>query len=92
VIESWNLYLYVYVYKCSCRQYYVPKMIFNIIFKIKHKLYIASGPACPQGKILGVHLFLKGPSVVQLFKTIFYTVLQHGSYLETTFGFQFTKI
>jgi hypothetical protein len=51
------MYLYSYVYKCSCRQCYVYLRhdFYNIIFKIKHKLYIAPGLA-PQGKILGARL------------------------------------
>jgi hypothetical protein len=35
---------------------YLQHDFYNIIFKIKHKLYIASGSAPHQGKILDVHL------------------------------------
>jgi hypothetical protein len=41
---------------------YLQHGFYNILFKIKHKLYIASVPASPpppthtQGKILGAHL------------------------------------
>jgi hypothetical protein len=42
---------------------------YNIIFKIKHKLYVTSGsaptPPPPQGKIVGTHL----PSMTELFWT-----------------------
>jgi hypothetical protein len=33
---------------------------YNIMFKIKHKLCIASGSAPPQRKILGAHLAFMG--------------------------------
>jgi hypothetical protein len=45
--------LYLYVYKCSCKQCYV------VLFKIKHELYIAPGSAPPpprQRKIVGAHM------------------------------------
>jgi hypothetical protein len=35
---------------------YLQRDFYNIIFKIKNKLYIASGSAPPQRKILGAHL------------------------------------
>ena len=45
VNDSWNM-LYLYWYKCSCieclLQLYLCHDFYNITFKIKHKLYIAS--------------------------------------------------
>jgi hypothetical protein len=37
-------------------QLYLRHDFYNVIFKIKHKLYIASGSAPQRGKILGAHL------------------------------------
>jgi hypothetical protein len=45
-----------FVYKCSCRDLCYT---YSMIFKIKHKLYIAPGSAPPpQHKFLGVHLVM----------------------------------
>jgi hypothetical protein len=38
---------------------YLQHNSYNIIFKIKHKSYTASGPASPKRKILGAHLYHK---------------------------------
>jgi hypothetical protein len=67
VIESRNVYLYsicMYinavansVVLCLQRDFY------NITFKIKPELYIASGSA-PQGKILGAHLGWALPTTI----------------------------
>jgi hypothetical protein len=40
---------------------YLQHNFYNIIFKIKHKLYIASWSAPPQRKILGAHVECKMP-------------------------------
>jgi hypothetical protein len=37
-------------------QLYLESNIYNIILKIKHKFYIATGSPAPQSKILGTHL------------------------------------
>jgi hypothetical protein len=68
VIESWNMHLYSYAYKCSCRLFMLCLQhdFYNIIFKIKHKLYTPSGSAppppkkeiwmCPCSRICCLHL------------------------------------
>jgi hypothetical protein len=47
--EFCNMLLYLYMYKCSCKQCYVvlTTRFYNISFKINNKLYIASGSARP---------------------------------------------
>jgi hypothetical protein len=48
MIESWNMWLYLCVYKCRCNVIlYLQHDFYNIILKIKHKLYIASVLAPP---------------------------------------------
>jgi len=46
VTESQNMQLYLYVYKCSCKLWYVTVVFMaqslKIVLKIKHKLYVAS--------------------------------------------------
>jgi len=46
VTESQNMQLYLYVYKCSCKLWYVT-VVFMVqslkrVLKIEHKLYVAS--------------------------------------------------
>jgi len=51
VTESENMQLYLYVYKCSCKQWYVTLVFMTqslkIVLKIKHKLYVASESVPP---------------------------------------------
>ena len=63
--ESWNMTLYLCVYKFSCNnvmlQLHLWHDCYNILFKVQHKLYTASGLALhatqPQWKIMGVWLW-----------------------------------
>jgi hypothetical protein len=84
VIESWNMYLCSYVYKCSYRQCYVllTTCFYNTTFKIKQIIYSLS-VIPPRGKILGAHL----EDNTQNFKKLEYLYNLHIHWSATMLAF-----